>query len=261
MGDPGIVEVTAAAAAIGGIVIARTQSGLVDLYASGAPVLVAVLAVIVILRVYQVLVRGLARVSARRRGIVGFVGLTRASAATATFALPALTLVLAVAVASFTGMVSEAVARSEVAGSWQATGADVAVAAPWAQNTVASLISPSTAASMAEVPGVTRAASVLVVPLSVAGGAVVTGLVVDPASYAALVASSKVFPAVNPALLNAADGKRASPRCWRHRRRPTWALPAGDNAIYAQQTLPGLRVRVAGELQSAPAIPAAERSS
>ncbi len=111
-----IFEVTVGLAAIGGIVIARTQAGTVDLYASGAPVLVAVLAVIVILRVYQLLVRGLARASARRRGVVGFVGLTRASAATVTLALPALTLVLAVTVASFTGMVRDAVASGETAG-------------------------------------------------------------------------------------------------------------------------------------------------
>ena len=250
-----IVEVTAAAAAIGGIVIARTQSGLVDLYASGAPVLVAVLAVIVILRLYQVLLRGLARVSARRRGVVGFVGLTRASAATATFALPALTLVLAVTMASFTGMVKEAVARSEVAGSWQATGADVAVAAPWAQNAAASLISSSAVASMARVPGVEHAASVLVVPLSVDGGAVVTGLFVDPASYAALVTSSMVFPPVNPVLLGATGGNKgltpvlASPQA-----AADLAAP-GANAIFAQEGIPGLRVRVAGELQSTPAMP------
>ncbi len=250
-----IVEVTAAAAAIGGIVIARTQSGLVDLYASAAPVLVAVLAVIVILRLYQVLLRGLARASSRRRGVVGFVGLTRASAATATFALPALTLVLAVTMASFTGMVKEAVARSEVAGSWQATGADVAVSAPWAQNAAASLISPSAVASMARVPGVEHAASVLVVPLSVDGGAVVTGLVVDPASYAALVTSSMVFPPVNPALLGATGGNKgltpvlASPQA-----AADLAAP-GANAIFAQEGIPGLRVRVAGELQSTPAMP------
>jgi len=250
-----IVEVTAAAVAIGGIVIARTQPGIVDLYASAAPVLVAVLAVIVILRLYQVLLRGLARASSRRRGVVGFVGLTRASAATVTFALPALTLVLAVTMASFTGMVSEAVARSEVAGSWQATGADVAVSAPWAQNAAASLISPSAVASMARVPGVEHAASVLVVPLSVDGGAVVTGLVVDPASYAALVTSSMVFPPVNPALLGATGGSRgltpvlASPQA-----AADLAAP-GANAIFAQEGIPGLRVRVVGELQSTPAMP------
>jgi putative ABC transport system permease protein len=251
-----IVEVTAAAVAIGGIVIARAQAGTVDLYASAAPVLVAVLSVIVILRLYQVLLRALARASARRRGVVGFVGLTRASAATVTFALPAITLVLAVTIASFTGMVREAVTRSETAASWQQNGADAAVAAPFALNTLDSLISPSAAASLAEVPGVKHAASVLVVPLSVGGGAVVTGLVVDPASYAALVRSSMVFPPVNPVLLTAGGGRGgvtpvlASPQA-----AADLAAPGADS-ISAQQGLPGLRVRVAGQLQSTPALPA-----
>jgi len=250
-----IVEVTAAAVAIGGIVIARTQAGMVDLYASAAPVLVAVLAVIVILRLYQVLLRALARASARRRGVVGFVGLTRASAATVTFALPALTLVLAVTMASFTGMVKQAVANSEVEASWQMTGADVAVSGPRAQNIAASLISPSAVASMAEVPGVTRAAAVLVVPLSVAGGAVITGIVVDPASYAALVASSKVFPPVNPALLTAASGRDAvTPVLASPQAAADLAAP-GNDSIFAQQGLPGLRVRITGELASTPALP------
>ena len=250
-----IVEVTTAAAAIGGIVIARTQSGAVDLYASAAPVLVAVLAVIVILRVYQVLVRWLARASARRRGVVGFVGLTRASAATMTFALPALTLVLAITIAAFTGMVKEAVGRSEVAASWQVTGADVAVAAPWAQNAAASLMTPSSAASLARLPGVTHAASVLVAPLSVGGGAIVTGLVVDPASYAALVTSSTVFPPVDPALLSQTGGRNgvisvlASPAAVADLTTP------GADFIEAQEGLPGLHIRIAGELESTPAMP------
>ena len=251
-----IVEVTTAAAAIGGIVIARTQSGTVDLYASAAPVLVAVLAVIVILRLYQVLLRALARASARRRGVVGFVGLTRASAATVTFALPAITLVLAVTIGSFTGMVREAVTRSETAASWQENGAAAAVAAPWALNTLASLISPSAAASLAEVPGVKHAASVLVVPLSVSGGAVITGLVVDPSSYAALVNSSMGFPAVSPALLTAArGGGGATPVLASPQAVADLAVPGGDS-ISAQQGLPGLRVRVVGQLPSTPALPA-----
>ena len=251
-----IVEVTAAAAAIGGIVIARTQSGLVDLYASGAPVLVAVLAVIVILRVYQVVVRGLARVTARRRGVVGFVGLTRASAATATFALPALTLVLAVTMASFTGMVKEAVARGEVAGSWQTTGADVAVAAPWAQNAAASLISPSAAG--VDGPGPGR------YPCGVGpGGAAVRrrrggghrprrrprqlrrpGHVVD-----GLPAGQSRPAGRRPAATNGLTPVLASPQA------AADLAARGANAIFAQEGMPGLRVRVAGELQSTPAMP------
>ena len=43
-----------------------------------------------------------------------------------------MTLVLALTVAAFTGMVRDAVVRGETAVSWQATGADVVVAAPFA---------------------------------------------------------------------------------------------------------------------------------
>jgi len=250
-----IVEITAAAAALGGILVARTQSGIVDLYASAAPVLVAVLAVIVILRVYQVLLRGLARASARRRGVVGFVGLSRASAATVALALPALTLVLAITMASFTGMVKEAVARSEVAESWQQTGADVTVGAPLAASAVASDISPSQVAALAAAPGVRHAAPVLMAPVSAGGGAVITALVVDPGSYAALAASSLEFSAVDPALLDGAGTAHgvtpvlASPQA-----AAILATPGADS-IDAQQGMPPLRVKVVGQLQSTPAMP------
>ena len=250
-----IVEVTAAAAAIGGIVIARTQTGLVDLYASAAPVLVAVLAVIVTLRLYQVLLRGLARLSARRRGVVGFVGLSRASAATVAFALPALTIVLAVTMASFTGMVRVAVDRSEVAASWQATGADVAVAAPDEEYDAGVLITAPAAAAMARVPGVQQSASVLSVPLAVAGGAIITGIVVDPASYAALTASSAVFPPLDPALLTASgDAHGVTPVLASPQAAAELATPA-DDIIYGQEGLPQLRVKVVGELAATPAMP------
>ncbi len=96
----------------------------------------------------------------------------------------------------------------------------------------------------------------LVVPLSVGtGGEVITGIVVDPASYAAVVASAEGFSPVNPALLAAPAGQRVT---------PVLASPQavadlnrhGPTLIYPQQGLPGLRVRVAGELQSTPALPA-----
>jgi hypothetical protein len=91
--------------------------------------------------------------------------------------------------------------------------------------------------------------------LSVAGGAIITGIVVDPASYAALVASSRVFSPVNPALLMPADGHAgvtpvlASPQAAAELAAP------GNDAILAQEGLPGLRVKIAGELQSTPAFP------
>jgi hypothetical protein len=103
-----VFEVTACAAAVGGITVFRTQPGATGLYASAAPVLVAVPAVIVALRLYQVLLRALARASTQRRGVIGFLGLTRAAQAPVTLALPAMTLVLALTLAAFTGMVRTA---------------------------------------------------------------------------------------------------------------------------------------------------------
>jgi putative ABC transport system permease protein len=243
-----IFEVTACAAAIGGIIVLRQQGGGGDLYTSAAPLLVAVPAVIVVLRLYQPLLRGLARASARRRGAIGFLGLTRAAQATATLALPAITLVLTLTMAAFTIMVRDAVVRGEIAASWQETGADVAItSAPGFES------GPAVRA-FAAVPGVQHAATALELPLDLTGGERVTAIAVDPASYATLVASTEGYSPVDPALLTQAPGQAAV---------PVLASPAaaailgrqGSVPIAAQQGLPALRVRVSGELQSTPALP------
>ena len=245
-----VFEVTACAAAIGGITVFRTQTGATDLYASAAPVLVAVPAVIVALRLYQVVLRGLARASAQQRGVIGFLGLTRAAHAPVTLALPAITLVLALTVAAFTGMVRAAVVRGETAASWQATGADVVVAAPGQLG-----ISPSAVRAIAAVPGVQHAAPVLTVPLTTGGGHVVDAIVVDPASYAALVASTEGFSPVRSALLTQTRGQGAIP-VLASRQAAAYLGGRGGSTFYAQEGLPALRVQVSGELQSTPALPA-----
>jgi putative ABC transport system permease protein len=246
-----VFEVTACAAAIGGITVFRTQTGATDLYASAAPVLVAVPAVIVALRLYQLVLRGLARASAQRRGVIGFLGLTRAAHAPVTLALPAITLVLALTVAAFTGMVRSAVVRGETAASWQATGADVVVAAP---DQLA--ISPSAVRAIAAVPGVQHAASVLTVPLiTTGGGHVVDAIVVDPAGYAALVASTEGFSPVRSALLTQTRGQGAIP-VLASPQAAAYLGGRGDSTFYPQEGLPALRVQVSGELQSTPALPA-----
>jgi putative ABC transport system permease protein len=244
-------EVTACAAAIGGITVFRAQTGAADLYTSAAPVLVAVPAVIVALRLYQLLLRGLARAAARERGLIGFLGLTRAAHAPIALALPAVTLVLALTVAAFAGMVRDAVVSGETAASWQATGADVVVAAPSQLS-----LSPSAVRAIAAVPGIKHAASALVVPLTIDNGSqVVNAIVVDPASYAALVASTEGFSPVNAALLSHTGGQSAIPVL----ASPQAAAFLGGrrgSTVIAQQGLPTLRVRVAGELRSTPAVPA-----
>jgi putative ABC transport system permease protein len=244
-------EVTACAAAIGGIAVFRAQAGQADLYTSAAPVLVAVPTVIIALRLYQVLLRGLARASARERGLIGFLALTRAAQAPLTLALPAMTLVLALTVAAFTGMARDAVVSGETAASWQTTGADVVVAAAGELG-----ISPPAVRAVVSVPGVQHAASAVTVPVTVdAGSQVVTVIVVDPASYAALVASTPGFSPVNAALLSQPGGQGAVPVL----ASPQAAAFLGGrhgSSIVAQQGLPALRVRVAGQLQSTPALPA-----
>jgi putative ABC transport system permease protein len=244
-----VFEVTAGAAAIGGIIVFRTQTGATDLYASLAPLLVAVPAVIVALRLYQLVLRGLARGSARQRGIIGFLGLTRAAQAPVTLALPAMTLVLALTVGTFTGMVRAAVVRAETAVSWQETGADVVVAAPGQLR-----ISTAAEQAIAAAAGARHVVSSLTAALITPSGQVMTAIVVDPASYAALVASTPGFPPVRPALLAQPPGQAAIPVLASP---PAAAELAGQasTTILAQDGLPTVRVRVSGELQSTPAMP------
>jgi putative ABC transport system permease protein len=245
-----VFEVTVCAAAIGGITVFRAQTGATDLFTSTAPVLVAIPAVIVALRLYQVLLRGLARASARRRGVIGFLALSRAAQAPVLLALPALTLVLALTVAAFTGMAQSAVFAAETAASWQATGADVVVTAP-----IQLSLSPAAVRAIAAVPGVEHAASADRVAVTMTDGAqTVTAIVVDPASYAALVASTEGFSPVSPALLTQTRGQGAIPVL----ASPQAVADLGGRAgstIFAQQGLPTLHVRVSGELQSTPALP------
>jgi putative ABC transport system permease protein len=245
-----VFEVTACAAAIGGIAVFRAQTGATDLFTSTAPVLVAVPAVIVALRLYQALLRGLARASARRRGVIGFLALSRAAQAPVMLVLPAMTLVLALTVAAFTGMVQAAVFAAETAASWQATGADVVVTAP-----IQLGLSPSAVRAIAAVPGVEHAASAATVVVTVTTGVhEVTAIVVDPASYAALVGSTEGFSPVRPALLAQTRGQGAIPVLASPQAAAYLSGQAGST-IFAQQGLPTLHVRVAGELQSTPAVP------
>jgi putative ABC transport system permease protein len=245
-----VFEVTACAAAVGGIVVFRAQQGATGLYAGTAPVLIAVPAVIVALRVYQLLLRLLARAAARRRGVIGFVGLTRAAHAPVALVLPAVTLVLALTVAAFTGMVRAAVASGETAASWQVAGADVTIAAPGPAG-----LSAEAVRAIGAVPGVEHAAAVLTVPLMVdVGGKVVTAIVADPASYAALVAATQGYAHVLPQLLDQAADRGPIPVL----ASPQAAAALGGlngGIIPPQEGLPGLHVRVTGELPSTPALP------
>jgi putative ABC transport system permease protein len=227
--------------------------GGVDLYTSAAPVLIAIPAVIVVLRLYPLLLRWLLRGSARGNGVTAFVGLARAARTALTPALPAFALVLALSVSAFGGMVRDAVTQGEVAASWQDAGADATILASVGNLSVAT-ISPAAQRAVAAVPGVTHAAAIWQAPwTTVPDGTPLTAVAVDPASYAALVAATETFPPVPASLLRAAPAGApqpvlASPQA-------AAALGHGVTTITTEADVAPLRVRVAGVLSGTPALP------
>ena len=244
-----VADLTLIAAAIAGIVVFR-QQGLqpgtgVDFYTSTAPVLVAIPAVIIVLRVYPLILRGLLKGAARGRSATGFLGLARAARTALTPALPAFALVLAITVAAFTGMIRDAVTHGEVSASWQAAGADVAVS----DVAAAGSISVAAQHALAAVPGVEHAATVTDWQMDAPDGSPLTALAVSPTAYAALVASEQGWPAVKSGLLDG-NGVLVSPQALKDFDGSGTPVLTQDNGVAP------LRVRVTGVLSGTPALPA-----
>jgi putative ABC transport system permease protein len=259
-----VVEIGAAIAIVGAVVALRSR-GLapgagVDPYLVLAPAGVAVAAGLIAARVYPVPLRALLRVTAAGRGTVGYLGIARSARARSVPLLPALALVVAMAVIALGGMVRAAVSAGQVAASWQQVGADAVVAAAGSQTS----IGPGAQAKIAAAPGVRRAdAAYVVAPgstgqgdlLVASGGGVPVGVVVaDPARYAALVADTPwpAFPA--RALAPPGHGGAAGGTV------PVIASPgvAADIGTGARQLAfasSQLPVRVAATASSTPALP------
>ena len=250
-----VAEATAIAAAVAGLIVFRqqgTQPGTsVNLYTSAAPVLIAIPAVIVVLRVYPLVLRAAMLGAARRAGAPAFVGLARAARTRLTPAVPAFALVVALSVAAFAGMVRTAVSNGDVTASWQTTGADATVSASILPNP-ADVIDPAALQAAARVPGVTRSAAVWLETWTTNFGQPVTGIAVDPAAYAALVAATRTFPPVAAGLLETAPA--GAPQ-------PVLASPAaaaelsGGVTLTSQAAVDPIQVRVAGVLSGTPALP------
>jgi putative ABC transport system permease protein len=253
-----VAEAALAAAAVAGIVAFRDQgaqatSG-VNLYTSAAPVLVAVPAVIVVLRLYPLVLRGLLRTAARTSRAPAFLGLARASRTALSPALPTFVLVLALTVAAFAGMVRDAVVNGEAAASWHSVGADATVTPSDTARDFT--ISPAAARAVAGAGGVTHAAEVMNELWTTPAGRQVTVLAVDPASYAALVAATTGFPQV-PAGLLAPPGKAGAPQPVLVS--PQAAADLGRGAVTLstrQASLRPVQVSVAGVIARTPALPA-----
>ncbi len=180
-----IVEAALVAGAAGGLLVLRYEgsgaSG--DVYASAAPVLLAVGVAVILVRIYPLVVRGVLRLRGQRASAAMFLGLARAARTSASAALPAFALVLALALVSFAGMVRGAVVRGQVATSWQQAGADAVINVP-------GTVTGALQRAVGKVPGVQHVAVGGIALASASGGRQFNVLAVEPDQYAALVAGS-----------------------------------------------------------------------
>jgi putative ABC transport system permease protein len=252
-----VIEVALAAASVAGVVAFRdqgTQAGSgVNLFTSSAPVLVAVPAVIVVLRLYPLVLRELLRASARTSRAPAFLGLARASRTALTPALPAFALVLALTVAAFAGMVRDAVANGEAAASWHSVGADATVTPSYADPGFT--ISPGAVRAVAGAAGVTHAVAVVNESWTTPAGRQVSVLAVDPAGYAELVSRTPGFPAV-PAGLLGPPARAGAPQPVLVS--PQAAAVLGRGAVTlstSQASVRPVQVLVAGVIGTTPALP------
>jgi putative ABC transport system permease protein len=252
-----IVEVTACTAAVAGLVVLHHQgvpaNGGVNVYIAAAPVLVAVLAVVIMLRLYPLVIRGLLRLSARGAGATGFVAMTGAARTSLTGVLPAFGLVLALSLATFAGMLGDGITRGEIAASWQATGADVTIqtASPSIPAT------PEAVRALAAVHGVRHVTAVWNTLWLTPAGLPLTAVAVDPADYAALVAGTP-FPRIPAGLLGPASGASLAPAATL----PVLASPSAAARLGSAVTglmstfgMGPITVRIAGQVGSTPAQP------
>jgi putative ABC transport system permease protein len=180
-----VIETALVAASIGGLVVLRYEglsSGNSGLYASAAPVLIAIPVAVVVLRCYPPLVRELARIAGLSRGVAAFVGLARATRTPPGAVLPSFALVLVLAMVAFPDMVSTSVTQSQVASSWQQVGADAIISAPAGET-----ITPALQSQISSVPGVVSTAAAVVDPGVLPAGYELPVVFVDPARYAAVV--------------------------------------------------------------------------
>jgi putative ABC transport system permease protein len=243
-----VAEAAACAAAVGGLLVLHDQGapppGSVNLYIAAAPALVAIPAVIVVGRLYPLIVGGLLRLFARSAGAAGFLAMTGAARTSLASTAPAFALVLALTLASFAGMVRDAVARGEVAASWQVTGGDAVIDAIGTPD----IVTPAVQRAVAGVPGVRGTTLAWVTSWQLTDNQIVTVLAVQPASYAAYTASVP-YPAAPLDRLGSSAGITtvlASPSA-------AAALGPGIGELTSGSGIGPLRVRVAATVASTPA--------
>ncbi|MET9122514.1 FtsX-like permease family protein [Streptomyces sp. NPDC004528] len=128
-----VAELTLLVMAVGAVVSLRrqgTSAGTGNQLISAAPVLVGVIAALLLVRVYPLPLRGLARPAGRLRGVVTHLSLARAGRSSASAVLPLLALLTALTTASFGGSVLAGVGDARDHSALLAVRADARVESP-----------------------------------------------------------------------------------------------------------------------------------
>lgn len=184
---------------------ARADAGF-DVYLAAVPLLLGLAAGLVALRAYPAPLRVLARLSARRRGAVPFLALSRVARAPAVTAVPLLVLLLAVALATFASVVRDTVTSAQRSEVWQQVGADHRIDAP----TPASL---GEQFDVADVPGVRATARSYVEQRAAAGRGVASRpiivVAIDAPAYQAVVRGTPLDTPLPRSFLAGPDDRAA----------------------------------------------------
>ncbi|WP_435613129.1 ABC transporter permease [Streptomyces sp. bgisy159] len=122
-----VAELTLVVIAAGAVEALRRQGTSGDQLVSAAPVLVGVIAALVLVRLYPLPLRGLARPAGRLRGFVAHLSLARAGRTSASAVLPLLALLTALTTAAFGGSVLAGVDQARDRAALLEVGADARI--------------------------------------------------------------------------------------------------------------------------------------
>lgn len=245
-----VAELTACGAAIAGVIVLHGQgipaNGGTNWFLTLAPILVAIPAAVIILRAYPLAIAVMITAFKKRASATSYIALATSARSSLATTGPAFTLILALTLTAFAGMVSSAIGAGQVAASWQSTGADAVI------NTsqVAVPATPAVERAIAAVPGVQHEAAVWNTNWSIPSGDTITVSAVDPAKYAALTAATP-FPAVASGKLTGSGSVfdvLASPAA-------AAALGTGTVQLTSVARRGPIEVHVVGTLASTPAQP------
>lgn len=246
-----VLELTVTALVVGAVVALRQRgtasaSGGSDPLLAAAPVLVAVAAALVLLRVYPLPLRLLGRPAARLAGAVAHLGLARAGRSPATGQLPLLALLVSLTVASFGGSVLAGVEHGRDRAATATVGADARVDARFG-------LDPRLPDLVRKAPGVglTVTARVEDDSPSTAFPTPYSVVIVDPASYGKLTRAIGL-PAFPASVFASYDGHGPLPAVVS----PKVAEAIGHTAAGVTTGVGPATIRAAAVLRTTPAAPA-----